>query len=140
MIHSDVVPESDARHISLMTRPAFLLSRRRSLRRAGLLSGAVVTAPLTLRQALLGADAPGKKIHIGMIGMGRQALAAQPAALPEVARLRGGRRLRRGCLAAGAGRRRRGSVLRRRKRPGKYKAALPTRISGSCSPGRTSTR
>ena len=71
----DVVPESHACDISLMTRPAFLLSRRRFLRRAGLLSGAVVTAPLILRQALLGADAPGRKIVLGMIGMGRQMLA-----------------------------------------------------------------
>jgi predicted dehydrogenase len=44
------------------------------LRCAGFLGG-VAAAPLVLRQSLLGADAPSKKIVLGMIGMGRQMMA-----------------------------------------------------------------
>jgi hypothetical protein len=51
------------------------LSRRQFLRRAGLLSASAAGGPLLLRQSLLGADAPSKKIVLGMIGMGRQMMA-----------------------------------------------------------------
>lgn len=49
------------------------LTRRHFLKTAGTAAAGVAAGPLLLRTGLLGADAPSKKIGIGMIGMGRQA-------------------------------------------------------------------
>ncbi|HRT08534.1 MAG TPA: Gfo/Idh/MocA family oxidoreductase [Candidatus Paceibacterota bacterium] len=58
-----------------MKSDAPLLSRRRFLRHTTRLGACVSAAPLVLRHSLLGADAPSKKIVLGMIGMGRQMMA-----------------------------------------------------------------
>ncbi len=49
------------------------LTRRQFLRRSAATAGAVVFAPAIVPAGLFGAEAPGNRITIGMIGMGRQA-------------------------------------------------------------------
>ena len=51
-------------------RPGF--SRRQFLRRTGLATLGLGLAPLVLPRNILGADAPSKKITVGVIGLGRQ--------------------------------------------------------------------
>jgi myo-inositol 2-dehydrogenase / D-chiro-inositol 1-dehydrogenase len=50
-------------------------SRRAFVKSAGLFAAALAAGPLILPRRLLGADAPSRKINIGLIGMGRQMLA-----------------------------------------------------------------
>jgi myo-inositol 2-dehydrogenase / D-chiro-inositol 1-dehydrogenase len=50
------------------------LNRRQFLRRSAASAVAVAAGPLILPRSLLGADAPSKKIAVGLIGMGRQAM------------------------------------------------------------------
>ena len=50
------------------------ISRREFLKRTGLCVTGAMVGPLILPSRLFGADAPSKKINIGMIGMGRQAM------------------------------------------------------------------
>ena len=48
------------------------MNRRQFLRRSGMAAAAFGVAPLILPRNLLGADAPSKKISVGIIGAGRQ--------------------------------------------------------------------
>ena len=48
------------------------MNRRQFLRRSGLAAAAVGTAPLILPGNILGAEAPSKKVSVGLIGLGRQ--------------------------------------------------------------------
>jgi predicted dehydrogenase len=48
------------------------LSRRTFVKSAGLFAAALAAGPLILPSRLIGADAPSRKINIGLIGMGRQ--------------------------------------------------------------------
>ena len=48
------------------------LNRRQFLRRTGIATAALGVAPLILPRNILGADAPSKKITVGIIGLGRQ--------------------------------------------------------------------